>query len=115
MNCRDCNAEVLGNYCPNCGTAAKFKRIDWHYLVHEVEHLLHFERGILFTIRALVTSPGQHIRDFLDGKRNKLVKPIAFIVVTSLIYTLINHFFHIEERYMNGNEMKDSAISSVFK
>jgi hypothetical protein len=102
------------NYCSNCGQPAKVKRIDAHYIVHEIEHVLHFERGILFTIKELLIRPGQSIRDFIAENRSRLVKPVIFIIVTSLIYTLINHFFHIEEGYVSFTEVKKTAIGSIF-
>jgi hypothetical protein len=113
-NCSNCNDELTGKYCSNCGQAVKVKRIDGHYIVHEIEHVLHFERGILYTIKELLIRPGQNIRNFLAENRTRLVKPIIFIIVTSLIYTLISHFFHLEDGYINFTEDKKTAMSSIF-
>ena len=100
MNCKNCNNEVNENYCPKCGQAAKIKRIDGHYIVHEIEHILHFERGILYTIRELLRNPGETIRYFITDNRVRLVKPIIFIIITSLIYTLTSNYFHIDEFFL---------------
>lgn len=97
MNCINCNSEVSLNYCSNCGQPLKLKRIDKHYIIHEIEHVLHLERGIFYTIKGLITSPGDHIKQFFSENRTRLVKPIIFIIVTSLIYSIANHFFHVEE------------------
>jgi hypothetical protein len=113
-NYSNCNDELTGKYCSNCGQPAKVKRIDGHYIIHEIEHVLHFERGILYTIKELLIRPGQNIRDFIAENRSRLVKPVIFIIVTSLIYTLISHFFHIEDGYIHIIEEKKSAIGSVF-
>lgn len=99
-NCKSCDTEVTLNFCPNCGEAAKLKRIDGHYIMHEIEHVLHFERGILYTIKELFINPGQSIRKYISENRSRLVKPIIFIIVTSLIYTIISHYFHIEDEYV---------------
>lgn len=115
MNCKNCNAEINSKYCPNCGQPTELKRIDGHYIIHEIEHVLHFERGILYTVRELVTNPGKNIRNYLSENRSRLVKPIIFIIVTSLIYTLISHFFHIEEEYVNYQGLEKSAIGSILK
>ncbi|MGY5251832.1 DUF3667 domain-containing protein [Sphingobacterium spiritivorum] len=79
----------------------KLDRINGHYIKHEIEHVLHFEKGILYTIKALLLHPGASVREFISQNRNRLVKPIIFIVITSLIYSLTAHFFHIEEGYIN--------------
>ena len=93
-------------FCSNCKQTVKPKRIDGRYIIQEVEHVLHFERGILHTIRELLIRPGQNIKNFIHENRSRLVKPVIFIIVTSLIYTLTSHFFHIEEGYIKFDNAK---------
>jgi len=114
MNCKNCNTEVTLNYCPQCGQPVKLKQIDGHYLMHEIEHVLHFEKGILYTIRELLVKPGENVKHFLTDNRSRLVKPIIFIIITSLVYTLINHFFHLEDTYVKFEEVKQSTTGSIF-
>lgn len=114
MNCRNCNFELNGNYCSNCGQPAQLKRIDGHYIVHEIEHVLHFEKGILFTVRELLVNPGKNIRNFFAENRSRLVKPIIFIIVTSLIYSVTSHFFHIEEGYVVAKDIEKSSVTAIF-
>ena len=111
MNCTKCNTELTQNYCPNCGQAAILKRIDSHYIIHEIEHVLHFERGILYTIKELCIHPGKTTRNYIKEDRNRLVKPVIFIIVTSLIYTLIAHYFHIEE-HVKMEGLENSSIAT---
>ena len=112
-NCKSCSAVLAGNFCSNCGHPAKTKRIDGHYIMHEIEHVLHFEKGILYTVKELLIKPGTSVKEFLAENRSRLVKPIIFIIITSLIYTLITHFFHIEEGYINFSLDKNSAITAI--
>jgi Protein of unknown function (DUF3667) len=114
-NCKNCNTEITQNYCPNCGQPAVLKRIDGHYIVHEIVHILHFEKGILYTIRELLLQPGKSIHQFLTENRSRLVKPIFFIIVTSLVYTLVNHFFHVEDGYVKYSDTKESSTVLIFK
>lgn len=107
--------KVAGNSCINCGQQTNVKRIDRHYIMHEIEHVLHFERGILYTIRELLVRPGENVRYFISEDRSRLVKPVIFIIVTSLIYSLITHFFHLEQGYVNYDEKKESATGVIFK
>ncbi len=113
--CKNCNSEVALKYCPNCGQPAQLKRIDGHYIAHEIEHLLHFERGILYTVRELLLRPGDTVRRFIADDRSRLVKPIIFLIVTSLIYSVVNHFFHIEDGYMKFDGEAKSATSAIFE
>ena len=113
MNCKNCNNEINHNFCSNCGQPSVLKRIDRHYIIHEIEHVLHFDRGILFTIRELFINPGQNIRNYISENRSRLVKPVIFIILSSLIYNLISHSFHIEEEYVNYQGMEKSAFVKI--
>jgi hypothetical protein len=115
MNCKTCDTELTLKYCPNCGQPNELKRIDGHYIIHEIEHVLHFERGILYTIRELITNPRQNVRSYLTENRNRLVKPVIFIIVTSLIYSICVNFFHFEDGYVNYLDNNKSTTSSIFK
>jgi hypothetical protein len=115
MNCKNCNTEINSNFCPNCGHPISLKRIDGKYIIHEIEHVLHFERGILFTVKELCLNPGQTIRKYITENRSRLVKPVIFIIVTSLIYTLINNIFHIEDEYVKYEGLGNSTIVKLLK
>lgn len=111
MNCKNCNTELDQNYCPNCGQPAKLKRIDAHYIQHEIEHLLHFERGFLYTVKELVLRPGKSIREYLNDNRSRLVKPVVFIIVTSLIFTIISGLLHVKTHFIQfSSGDKNSSI-----
>ncbi len=113
MNCKNCNTEITSKFCPECGQPTSLKRIDGKYIMHEIEHILHFERGILYTIRELTLNPGQNIRKYLSENRSRLVKPIIFIIITSLIYTILTHFFHVEDGYVKYHGAEGEAPSTV--
>lgn len=113
MDCKNCNKEINSKYCPDCGQPINLKRIDGKYIIHEIGHVLHFERGILYTVSELTINPGQNIRKYLLENRSRLVKPIIFIIITSLIYTVLNHVFHIDDGYVKYQETKDETRSAV--
>ena len=115
MNCKNCNTEVTQSYCPKCGQAAQIKRIDGPYIAYEIGEILNFERGILYTIKELIIRPGENVRNFISANRSRLVKPIIFIIITSLIYSLINHFFQIENEYVNYTELEQSTTGQIFQ
>jgi hypothetical protein len=94
--CKKCYEPIHGNYCSNCGCPVQLKRIDKRYLIHEMASAFYAEKGILYTIRKMVVCPGKSIRQYITEDRSLYVKPITFVIITALIYTLVNHFFHIE-------------------
>lgn len=118
-NCKNCKEPTDGKYCSNCGHPMQLKRIDGHYVLHEIEHLVHFERGILYTVKELLIHPGQTVKEFISDNRNRLVKPIIFIIITSLIYTLVNDFYGNKNELIKlsggGEGMEKSVVISLIK
>ncbi len=110
---KNTDAEVSRSVCPNCGHTANVKRIDGKYLVQEIRKVLNFESGFFFTIRALTVNPGGNIKAFLHHDRNRLVKPVLFIIATSLIYSLMNNIFNLEDGYVNYYEQTGSATTVI--
>jgi hypothetical protein len=99
----------------------ELKKIDAHYIAHEIQHLLHFEKGFLFTVKELLLRPGKSVRTFIHEDRSKYVKPVIFLIICSVIYTSITHFFHIEWSFFNidkinlpelRNEIRSKEIGS---
>ena len=114
MVCKNCETEVIQNCCPNCGTPVVLKRINGQYILKEISSVLNFDRGILYTIRELLLRPGKNIQTFVLEDRNRLVKPIIFIIITSLIYTLAQQFLHFEDGYVNAGGFEESATTNIF-
>jgi hypothetical protein len=113
--CKKCKSEVSYNYCPLCGHPKDIKKIDGKYLLQEIRSVLSFEKGFLFTVRELATNPGRSIKDFLNNDRNRLVKPVVFLIVMSLIYSVFNKIFHFEDGYVQFSGNKDAATPSISK
>lgn len=113
--CSNCNQEFSDNYCGHCGQAAKLKRIDGKYVLHEIIHVLHLEKGIFYTIKELFVRPGASVRNFISEDRSRLVKPVIFIIVTSVIYTICSHWVHHEaENYTPAEKNILSDLKVIF-
>jgi Protein of unknown function (DUF3667) len=81
----------------NTSQDEKLQRIDSKYIIHELEHILHLERGIFYTIKKLLYAPGLTINEFITENRTKITKPIVFLVITSLLYNITNKFAHFQD------------------
>jgi len=110
--CKNCNEPISGNFCSNCGQPATLRRIDGRYIIHEIKEILCGNRGFVYTIKKMLTTPGESVRSFLAKDRYRFVKPITFVIITSLIYALINHFFRIsvEDLGLSGEEVSPTTI-----
>lgn len=94
--CLNCNAVITGRFCSTCGQAADTHRINWHFLLHDLQHgILHVDKGIFFTVKELFTRPGKTIREYLSGKRIRHFKPFSLVLILAGIYGFITHYLHI--------------------
>ncbi|MDM1395865.1 DUF3667 domain-containing protein [Myroides odoratimimus] len=114
MSCKTSHTDLSTGYCPDCGESIKLKRIDSHYVLHEISHVLHVEKGIFYTIKELLLKPGITVQKFITEDRSKLVKPIIFIIIASLIYSLIAHYFHIESFVSYHHSGGGGVADSIF-
>lgn len=91
--CKNCDQLFLGNFCNHCGQAANTHRLNIRHIWHDLQHgLFHFDNGIFYTIKQLLTRPGYAIREFIIGKRVRHFKPISFVIILASIYGLLYHF-----------------------
>jgi len=113
--CENCQCEIRGNFRSHCGRSQNLKRIDGKYIVSEIGSVLNFDKGILFTIKELILRPGENVKDFIHKDRNRLVKPIIFLIISSLIYTLALQFLNFEDGYVNAGGFGESAVVAIFE
>lgn len=96
ITCKNCHQIYKGHYCNNCGQSAETHKINAHFLWHDIQHgLLHFDKGILYSLKQLFTRPGDSVREFIEGKRVRHFKPLSLVVVLATFYGFMYHYFHI--------------------
>jgi hypothetical protein len=97
MTCKNCDNNFEGKFCNQCGQPAATHDMNFHFLVHDVQHgLLHLDKGFFYTVKELFKRPGHAIREYIKGKRVNYFKPISLILVLAGTYGLLSHFFHID-------------------
>lgn len=90
--CKNCNHTYEGNFCNFCGQRSDVHKINFHYVIHEIQHsVFHVDGGIFYTIKQLFQRPGYSIREFIEGKRVKHFKPITFVIILSIIHSFLEH------------------------
>lgn len=90
--CKNCNNNFKGNFCNSCGQDSHTHKINFHYVIHEIQHsIFHVDGGIFYTIKELFKRPGNSIREYINGKRVKHFKPITYVIILSIIYSFLEH------------------------
>jgi hypothetical protein len=95
-NCKNCNEPVNGNYCSNCGHPVKLKKINRNFVFQEIKNTLFTDKGFFYTTKKIFLSPGDSVRHYITEDRSRYVKPVTYLIITSLILTLISHFLKID-------------------
>ncbi len=113
--CQNCNSEISSNFCQNCGYPREPKRINRQYIIEEVRSVLNFEKGFFYTIKELFLRPGDTIRNYILGDRRKIVKPIVFLIVTSLVYTITQRLLNFEAGLIQYNVENSGEIPLVIR
>jgi hypothetical protein len=97
ITCKNCGHKFEGRYCNHCGQSAKTHRIDIKFLWEDIQHgIIHYDKGIIFTLKQLYLKPGYVIKDYINGKRVHHFRPISLCIVLATIYALVFHLLHIK-------------------
>jgi hypothetical protein len=84
ITCLNCGANVASRWCGDCGQRAETQRLTLRRLVREVPHgILHVDRGLVPTVRALLGNPGKVVADYLAGKRVRYFNPLTLLVISA--------------------------------
>ena len=92
----------------------ELKRIDKKYILAEIGSVLNFEKGIFYTLKQLLLKPGTTIREFITEDRTRLVKPMLFIIICSLVYTILKENLHFRDDYLYVNSSNASFSTTIF-
>jgi hypothetical protein len=112
--CSSCQSVLHGPFCATCGKPKTLRRIDGTYILEEIASVFNFNKGIFFTLREILLRPGLAVRDYLQNDRNRLVKPVVFVILCSLLYSLAQNWLRFEDSYADAGGFGDSAISGIF-
>ncbi|HMR83535.1 MAG TPA: DUF3667 domain-containing protein [Niabella sp.] len=110
MNKKEYRNELERSIQKRLGSSG-LKRIDYSYVKHEILHLFHLEKGFLYTIKELIVRPGKTMQSYLFENRKKYVKPVTFVILTSLIYTIALHYFQKHPQISTTNHSSDPILT----
>lgn len=88
--CANCNTIFSGNYCPQCGQEALLGAPTAIDFIYEFLTRNVLERGKMpRTLWHLIRYPGGLTVDFLEGRRQRFIRPVRLYIGLSLLYFLI--------------------------
>ncbi len=104
-NCLNCNTELAGRYCQNCGQEnVETKESVWYLISHFFKDITHFDGKFFSTIKYLFAKPGFLSKEYMIGRRASYVNPIRLYVFTSAFFFLIFFsFMSVDNKALIGN------------
>src|SRR5437868_2388269 len=88
--CRNCNAEVTGNFCSACGQENTDYRVSLRRLVGDlVDEVFQLESRLWRTLWTLFRHPGRLTREYNAGRRVRYTTPLRLYMLASLAYFLV--------------------------
>ena len=98
QRCLNCDAEIGGQYCGNCGQRARGRLISlWELLREGFGDLFDFDSRLWRTLIPLAVRPGALTRDYLLGRRALYMPPFRMYLVLSLAFFLVAFFDPYDE------------------
>lgn len=122
--CLNCAAPVAERYCGRCGQDAHHThRLTMAHMLHDIPHSVwHVDKGILYSIRTIITRPGPTIRSYLAGQRVDHFRPVSLLLVVTGLYAFLVSVLHIDLMPPRPAEMSEavwqmqkSMSGSIFK
>ena len=95
--CLNCEQEILGAYCHRCGQKASIHRLSLkHFLQHDLIHgLWHLDKGIFYTLRLIITRPGQAASAYIAGRRAGHFSVVTLLALLTGIFLYLLSLMHI--------------------
>ena len=97
-NCKNCNTQLLGPICHQCGQKAIQKRWSLPILSKQfVAQVTNIERGFLYTTKMLFKAPGKLISDYWNGRTVNYYNPFRYALILVTLTLLINLWLGIDD------------------
>lgn len=104
--CKSCGSSGTGDYCNHCGQAFTTQRITISGLLQDFIHLFtHFDKGFGYTLKQLITAPGNMQRNYIEGCRNRHQKPFSMFFICATFSALCRYWLLriLLNKYQEGN------------
>ena len=89
--CRNCSAELTGEFCHACGQRDVEMKVPLKDLFHEfADEFLSFDARIFRSIPPFLLRPGQLTLEYVSGKRIRFISPFKLYFFMSFLYFFLS-------------------------
>lgn len=95
--CKNCGTEVSKGYCPNCGQRTSIYKVTFKETFQDfIDAVFSVDAPFFNTIKWLFVNPGKLFREYLEGKRKRYYKPVAFFILMTIVYLVIRSLINYD-------------------
>lgn len=108
--CKNCGTRSELHYCPACGQRISVYKVTFRETLDDLmDSLFTVNAPLIITLKSLILNPGKLFTSYLEGQRRKYYKPVAFFLLTTLIYLIIRSLLGINIFENSSIVVQDSA------
>ena len=86
-SCKNCGETSSKAYCPLCGQRLSVNQVTFKETFQDFADTVFSVNGpLLTTFKGLLKQPGVLFQEYLEGRRKKYYKPVAFFLLTTVLY-----------------------------
>ncbi len=113
--CLNCNTEIHGKFCHNCGQEnLEPKESVGHLVSHFFQDITHFDGKFFSTVKYVLIRPGFLSKEYMLGRRASYVNPVRMYIFTSAFFFLIFFsFFKIDNKNMITTETSGKTYAQI--
>jgi Protein of unknown function (DUF3667) len=115
--CQNCNTEITGKFCSECGQKATVKRITGRSVFSDlIKKITMWDKGLMYTSLHLLTKPGKMARSFIAGHRVNYTKPLNYLLIIVGLSLLVFSKEDMQQAMssMSGNKQSNAYVEWVF-
>ena len=114
-NCSNCDTELQGEYCHNCGQSAREYKTSIKQLIHDFfSSYFTIDSKLFRSIIPLLFKPGFLVNKYLAGKRVSFIRPLRMYLFSSLVFFAFISFSNTSNVEVDGQgENLDAVADSV--
>jgi hypothetical protein len=95
-SCKNCGTRSEFHYCPACGQRTSVYKVTFRETFDDLaDALFTVNAPLIITFKLLIVNPGKLFTSYLEGQRRKYYKPVAFFLLTTLLFILIRSLIGI--------------------
>jgi hypothetical protein len=112
--CKNCNSELVGLYCSECGQK-NTELLSVKAIVKELtDNMFSFDSRFFITLKYLIIKPGFLTKEYWAGRRTTYLPPLRMYLVLSVFYFFLHSFMDEGISFMEAPNQNSNSGTFAF-